>query len=273
MEKITLELKSHKLNGYFSDNFSKKLLIVFHGFSGNSIEFFPVFNHSIGNYNILLIDLPGFGESSFEEGIGYNELVLTEILHELFSLFTNYEKFLYGYSMGGRILLSYISRFKSYNFSGIILESSSPGIKDNKQRAERVAHDKTLADNILQYGISWFVDFWISQPMFESLKNTLSTENFVLYKNQKLTNNPSVLANYLNNFGTGKMNSCWESLNEIKEKTCLISGQLDKKFVELNLIMSSIIPNSENHIIEKAGHNIHIENPQKIAEIIKNFLK
>ena len=57
--------------------------------------------------------------------------------------------------MGGRIALAYTIRYPE-RVKALILESSSPGLVDEQDRAERKAADKLLAGRIIDEGIHIF---------------------------------------------------------------------------------------------------------------------
>src|SRR5699024_3377476 len=76
---------------------------------------------------------------------------------------------LLGYSMGGRVALSFAQRHPEM-VSCLILESASPGLKTESERIERKEKDAKLADNILQNGLESFVDEWESLQMFSTQK-------------------------------------------------------------------------------------------------------
>jgi pimeloyl-ACP methyl ester carboxylesterase len=63
-------------------------------------------------------------------------------------------------------------------------------------------------------------------------------------------------------------------LAQIKTDTLIIWGKEDKMVpVKYAKIFNEKIENSKLEIMPKVGHSPHIETPEKLAEIILNFLK
>jgi pimeloyl-ACP methyl ester carboxylesterase len=76
----------------------------------------------------------------------------------------------------------------------------------------------------------------------------------------------------------------FEQLNNIKQPTLICYGEEDRlipnTYLHKELSTKSIgekaiekIPVSELNMIPKAGHFVHFDQPEKVNEIMKNFLK
>ncbi len=72
--------------------------------------------------------------------------------------------------MGGRAALSYAVKYPE-KLAGLILESTSAGIADEKLREERVRSDEKIIKIIEEKSIEEFVEYWMNQDLFASLKN------------------------------------------------------------------------------------------------------
>jgi 2-succinyl-6-hydroxy-2,4-cyclohexadiene-1-carboxylate synthase len=81
------------------------------------------------------------------------------------------------------------------------------------------------------------------------------------------------LANSLRGSGTGKMKPLYEYLKNIRAKVLLITGELDTKFTDINSGMGKLFPNAKHEIIKNAGHNTHLEEPERFIGILNDFLK
>ena len=88
-----------------------------------------------------------------------------------------------------------------------------------------------------------------------------------------MQNNKTGLINSLRGFGTGLMLPLFDNLKRINCKTLLITGELDTKFTEINKEIVNLFPNAKHEIINNAGHNSHLEKPEKFAEVVNEFLK
>ena len=80
-----------------------------------------------------------------------------------------------GYSMGGRLALTFASLYPQCVRS-LLLESTSPGLETEEERMERRKQDQQLANRILTNGMEAFVELWENISLFESQKK-LSLRN------------------------------------------------------------------------------------------------
>ena len=176
-----------------------------------------------------------------------------------------------GYSMGGRLALEFYSRFPDY-LTGLILESSSPGIRKKTEREMRYESDKKLAQMITNNGIKLFVDHWLSLPVFESLRR-LDPDTYRLLKETKLKNNVTGLANSLLGFSQGRMDNHWDLLSNIKIPVLLIGGSEDQKYAAIFKEINNLTEGSTLSLIEGAGHNSHLEKPQDFVKLLNKYLR
>ena len=76
-----------------------------------------------------------------------------------------------GYSMGGRLALSFAILYPVF-VRKLILESSSPGLITEQERANRRMQDRKLCDLIQKNGIEKFVEYWENIPLFSITKES-----------------------------------------------------------------------------------------------------
>lgn len=253
-------------------NTNKPTILFIHGFSGSSLDWKEIIPQIDENFSCIALDLIGHGQSSAPNDIvEYEQLTLVNHLKEILDLLSINKAILCGYSMGGRLSLSFAEDYRE-RVHGLILESTSPGIQENNQRNERLHSDKLLAENIHKNGIEWFVDYWMNLPIFSSQKQ-LSTSILNRIKISKLNNNPDDLANSLLGFSQGKMKPCWENLTTFTFPIQLIVGESDKKYCLINDQMNQQLQNSTFSIVQNAGHNIHLEKPSDFVILVNRFLR
>src|SRR5699024_5823244 len=140
--------------------------------------------------------------------------------------------YLLGYSMGGRIALSFALRYPNY-VSHLILESASPGLKTLEERLQRQASDSKLGDLIVNDGIASFVNKLEKLTLFNS-QHLLDKASKERLRKERLSQDPKGLKLSLKHMGTGAQPSWWEQLQRLEMPTQLIVGALDKKFVVIN---------------------------------------
>lgn len=242
-------------------------LVLLHGFTGSTETWRETVSFLPWSIKVVAVDLTGHGLTdapsnperySMEEQISDLDLLFTELGIERFSLL--------GYSMGGRIALSYALQYPE-RVEGLILESSSPGLEDEEEQIQRANADNSLADRIESEGLEAFVDFWEAVPLFESQK-TLSAEKRKAIREERLSQKPIGLANSLRGIGTGRQPSNWRRLNLLQLPVLLMVGEWDIKFRNIAEEMQKRLPTAKIETVREAGHAIHVEKPEQFATII-----
>ncbi len=270
---MIFELAGLKLNVEFfhSAENDKPPLLFLHGFTGSSEDWKPITAKIDKSFPTIGIDIIGHGESDSPENEElYTAEAIANQLNSIIELITKGKVILVGYSMGGRAALNFTVKYPE-KVSALILESTTPGIKDNKLRKERIKNDNDIIQFIRTHSIREFIDYWTGKEIFNTQKR-FSEEKRNRIKELKLKNNPVGLANSLLGFGTGKMFPLFEQLKEIKCKTLLITGELDTKFTNINMEIVNLLPDAEHKIIKNAGHNIHLEEPERFINEANQFL-
>ena len=246
-------------------------ILFLHGFTGSAKDWDPFCSSLNSKYFPIAVDLPGHGNTTVSnKSDSFSTEAYTHIIQIVLDHFKISKVILIGYSMGGRTALSFTVK-NCEKVLGLILESSTAGIEDAKERAIRIETDRMLADKILTDGLDSFVNYWMDIPFFRSLKSLGEKEysELVLVKKQ---NSPQGLANSLLGFSTGKMSSLWSNLSSLTIPTLLIAGSLDRKYVRINKEMDELLPNSNVEIMDDCGHNTHLENREEFLILVNNFL-
>jgi len=254
-----------------SDDLTKPPLLLLHGFTGsgeNWNDLMPVFGE---RYAVITVDILGHGRSA--SPTDPNRYTMPQVAADLIALLDTWQvgqTAVLGYSMGGRLAL-YLACTYPERFSQLILESSSPGLATEAERAARRQSDEALANWIETNGIEAFVDRWETLPLWAS-QEQLSEEVRARLRQQRLQNSPLGLANSLRGMGTGAQPSLWEKLPALTLPTLLIAGELDTKFVAINKEMAELLPNGRLHRIPHAGHTTHLERPSEFATAVLTFM-
>lgn len=242
-------------------------ILLLHGFTGSQQTWKSLKKVLRNDFQVITIDLPGHGKTigkprNMKECVKDLSNFLKEIKVE--------QAHVIGYSMGGRVALSFAMMHKK-QVASLILEGSSPGLKTESERRNRRKLDKQLAQRLRQEGLEAFVSYWENIPLF-STQRRLPEEVQEKIRNERLSQRIEGLADSLVYMGTGAQPSWWSSLKECSIPTKLIVGELDQKFVHINKEMQQLMPRAELTIIEDAGHAPHIERPVVFHDIVKAFL-
>lgn len=241
-------------------NGEKPVLLMLHGFTGSSETFQDSISLLKEHFSIIAPDLLGHGKTSCPEEV--SRYSIENICDDLASILRQLKIdscFVLGYSMGGRVATAFAAKYKEL-VRGLILVSTSPGLRDDKARASRISADNRLADTLDADGMESFVAYWENLALFASQKNL----PFALKKRirlERLAQNPHGLAMSLRGMGTGKQPSYWENLADFTFPVLLITGNLDEKFEKIAREMKQLLPNSTHVTVQEAGHAVYLEQP------------
>ncbi|TFD98240.1 2-succinyl-6-hydroxy-2,4-cyclohexadiene-1-carboxylate synthase [Jeotgalibacillus salarius] len=246
-------------------------LVLLHGFTGSTATWKRFADCFKNDHQLIAIDLPGHGLTSapLNEHYFLMENVCEAIQDILDQLNIDQAAFL-GYSMGGRTALAFSVLYPEY-VNSLILESASPGLKTTAERVDRKTRDEKLATFIENEGLERFTDKWEEIPLFESQKK-LSPEQRMEIRSERLRNTTEGLSASLRYMGTGSQPSYWSMLDVIGIPVLLITGEWDRKFIDIAKKMKKLFKNAEHQIILQAGHAIQVEQPEKFDTMVREFL-
>jgi 2-succinyl-6-hydroxy-2,4-cyclohexadiene-1-carboxylate synthase len=220
---------------------------------------------------MIMVDLIGHGQTDAPSASRrYSILEAAADLNRLLDELNIVQTDLLGYSMGGRLAITFAVLYPD-KVRKLVLESTTPGLSTEEEKAARQQNDEKLASKILNEGLAAFIDYWENIPLFHSQMN-LPADARENIRRQRMQNKPIGLANSLIGMGTGSQPSWWGHLDKLKCKTLIITGELDPKFCLIGQKMAENIPNAEYICFEKAGHAIHVEEPEKFGTIVSRFL-
>jgi len=245
--------------------------VLLHGFTGDSSTWYPFIPVWKETYQLILIDIIGHGKTDSSLDIcKYNILTAANHIKEILIKLNVNAAHLLGYSMGGRLALTFAIRYPDF-VQKLILESASPGLATEQERKERRIQDEKLGKSIVEEGIEKFVAKWENIPLFRSQQNlpTFMSDNI---RKQRLQNNSLGLKFSLLGMGTGQQPSWWENLPKLTSETLLITGELDTKFCKIAEQMTEFNHQIQWLEIKGAGHAIHVEKSEIFGTIVKEFL-
>jgi 2-succinyl-6-hydroxy-2,4-cyclohexadiene-1-carboxylate synthase len=250
---------------------SKDIVLFLHGFTGCAEDWLPVFEQMPDKYNYIAMDIVGHGKSDAPGSqLSYNvESIISQIKFVKDHL-TAKKIFLLGYSMGGRIALSYASAYPE-DLKGLILESASAGIKNDAERQKRYEEDLKLAEFIETHTLEEFIEVWSDQELFNTQRR-FSNDKLKKIKKKKASGSKIGYANSLKGFSTGIMPPVHDKLKKIPLKVLLITGDLDSKFTGINARLAKRFFKAKHKIVRNSGHNTHLEETKRFIEIVLNYL-
>jgi len=245
---------------YVDDIGSGFPLVLVHGFLGSSEMWTPQKEFLSKYFRIIAPALPGFGESSkMKSHDSINDMAKT-ILHSLSS--KKIDKFnLIGHSMGGMIVQE-MAKISGNKINKLICYATG-SIGDIPGRFEtiEVSREKLKLSGLKKTANTiskkWFVDgdkskyFYICENAIKSTSLETADNALIAMKNWR----------------------GFENLKNIRNETLIIWGDKDISYnFEQVDTLNKNIPNSNIVIVNGCSHNVHLEDPRKFNEIVKNFL-
>ena len=233
--------------------------VLVHGYLGGQDMW--KFQEDLKNhFELIMPSLPGYGESAFmiaPSSIRENAVKVFELLDDL-GIETFY---LLGHSMGGMIVQEMAALFPERIKKLICFGTGSLGVLPNRFETIEESRNKIKELGIKQtrenIAKTWFVDY-------------LSGDGYQLCLDEgaKATTQ-AALASL----------DAWESwdgrgqLDQITSPTLILWSNKDRSYDwNQQETLKNGIPDSKVEIIEGCAHNSHMEDPQLVNKIIKEFL-
>ena len=247
-------------------------LLMLHGFSGSSNSWGEqLLTRLSDGRRLIAVDLPGHGVSDVPAEAGrFAFAAIVADLADLLDLLDVTSAVWVGYSMGGRLALG-AGLFIPDRVSRLVLESASPGLATESERAERRLSDELLARRLESNDIGVFVREWEQHPLFAT-QGRLAANVRAALRDRRMENRPAALAACLRGLGTGMQPSLWSALEHVSVPTLLIAGQEDQKFVRTNERMLDALPDARLEVVPDAGHTVHLEQPDVWASTVESFV-
>ena len=243
-------------------------MVFLHGLLGSGEEWNELASSLEDRFFCIQIDLPGHGASAGCSEALYPMPACAQAVITTLDELSITTAGLCGYSMGGRLAFFLLTHFAD-RFCKVVIESATPGLRTDKEREERIAHDETLAAQLERDGIGPFLIYWYRQPLFASLARDQELIKKVTAR--RLNNDPHAAARSLRTMGTGAMPDLWPLLKSVTTPLLLVTGDLDDKFTALAREIIDLCPTATHRILIDCGHNGHIEKPHEFHELLISF--
>ncbi|MDR0217786.1 MAG: 2-succinyl-6-hydroxy-2,4-cyclohexadiene-1-carboxylate synthase [Enterobacteriaceae bacterium] len=253
-------------------------LVWLHGLLGCGNEWLPIVN-ACNQYASLVVDLPGHGNSAdIKVNGGFAEM--GKLLHDTLHAYQIHDYWLIGYSLGGRIAMSYATQLvqevplqqkvplqqgveNHQGLRGILVEGGNPGLVSQQERAARLLHDQNWAQRFREEPILNVLADWYQQPVFADL----SPEQRQQLIHLRSQNNGKNIADMLENTSLGNQPYLIPALQTLVMPFIYLCGENDQKFkgiAQQHTLPAEIIPH--------AGHNAHSSNPADFSAAVNHLL-
>ena len=167
-----------------------------------------------------------------------------------------------GYSLGGRLLLS-IADEDLQLFDQIVLLSVNPGFLSVQEKKDRRAKDENWAYKFEVEDWEKLMSEWNSQPVFKdsTFESPRSEKDFDRKR----------LAQVMREFSTSLQKDYRVMAVGGPMKQLWLAGENDSKFVSFLGEMNDS-PFLECRVISSVGHRLHLEGPQKLAQMLTPYV-
>ena len=246
-------------------------VLALHGFTGSTATMWALVRPLIETRRVAVVDLPGHGLSTITNdahAFGFEHTV--DAVAAAIDRHRLGPAHVVGYSMGGRVALGLAVRHPGH-VASLSLIGASPGLSDPVERAARRRSDNELADDLLEDGLTAFVDRGMASPLFAS-QVRLGADALADARTQRLANDPDGLAGSLRGAGTGAQPSYWHDLAGIAAPVLLVVGDEDPKFRAIAMRMAAGLIRSAIEVVPGAGHAAHLENPDHVRAAITELV-
>lgn len=230
-------------------NNKKNILVLLHGWGGSLAEWIPIALAFTDSYKVILLDLPGFGNSYIPEEITLDiydyATIVEEFLHKL-----DISKFvILGHSFGGKIATVISSRNKWV--SKLILVAPSGFGTRSFFTNVRIYIFKFMSKTLI-----WLPDA-LKQKILEKFASRDYKDAGDLQKSFKMIVEQGVK----------------KEAKKIKARALILWGDKDRELsVKTSRVARGLIPNSVVRIVWGAGHFPHIEKQEEFLNLLEEFV-
>ncbi|WP_044642618.1 alpha/beta fold hydrolase [Risungbinella massiliensis] len=246
-------------------------LLVLHGFAVdhrilfNTIE--NVLKHSAKEYRRIYIDLPGMGKSPAPSNI-HNADELLELLISFIDEVIGKEKFsVIGNSYGGYLSIG-ITKKLSHQVNRLVL--LAPVIVADFQKRKLPQKKVAVREEIDYSGNE------IAFEDYESMAVNITKNSFIRYLEEIYPALQIAQFDYLNNYQSNGYQFSFESIlfdSTYTTEVLMVLGKQDNVVgFEDALSIQDSLPNIQTVILENAGHNLQLDQPDKVEKEIQSFL-
>jgi pimeloyl-ACP methyl ester carboxylesterase len=232
-------------------------LLILHGWNGSSDSWRKIIEILEIKSRVICPDFPGFGKTKIpEKPWNLNDFV--EWLREFTEKLNLKEFFLLGHSFGGRVTIKFSISYPN-KVKKLILVSSA-GIKPEWGLKEKIIFQISKIGNAIFSKNHFFRFRDGARSLFYRIARIkdYSRAKGVMKETMKKIVDEDLLP----------------ELSKIKNETVVVWGEKDKIIpLKYAFIFKEKIKNSKLEILPKIGHSPHLEDPEKLAEVLISNLK
>lgn len=241
---MKMNIKNIKLNYIDYGTDEKGTILLLHGWGQNIEMMNPIGDKYKEFFNVLIIDLPGFGKSE-EPPYAWSVYEYVEFIHSLISELNLKKIFLAGHSFGGRLGLIYASIYQVEK----LVCFASPYCKELKKLPLKTKIYKSLKKIFF---LKWIANIMKKYIGSTDYKNASEVMRGVLVKSINI--------------------EMIEDVKKIKAPTLLVWGSLDKETpFYFTKIFKKHIKDCEIVNFKNCSHFAYLERPNLFLKILLSY--
>ncbi|GHT23113.1 alpha/beta hydrolase [Bacteroidia bacterium] len=247
-----------------SDEGAGEVVFLLHGYL-ETLDIWDDFcDHLLPRYRIIRMDIPGHGQSATVAKTHSMDM-MAEAAEAVLQDLNISRCVLVGHSMGGYVSLAYLANFPK-RLAGVCLFHSSPLADDAKKKSARDKEIRLVDDGKLSLIGHFSIPNGFAEDNLEkfSAKVTFARELALLSPPDGVT---ALLR------GMRDRPDRQALLRENSVPVLFLLGKYDSYIhTEPLLPLAASFPHSETVVLEHSGHSGYIEEPEKSAEVLINFI-
>lgn len=175
-----------------------------------------------------------------------------------------------GYSLGGRTALGLALRHGRLAAT-LTLIGAHPGLEAERDRRQRIAHDRAWIALLRERGLAAFVAAWAAQPLFATQQRAPAAA-LAQQERVRAGHDPEALALSLEHMGLGVMPAYGPRLAALDMPVTWVAGALDEKFAGVARAAVARLAQAGRDarlwLVPGSGHNVPLEQPAALAALL-----
>lgn len=237
-------------------------VILLHGAGAGGITWYPTIGAIAKNFQVIVPDIVGYGESDKPDDAPYDRPYFTKWLKEFMKALNIPKAHIVGLSQGGAIALQFVIDNPYMVNKLVVVDSAGLGAK--------VSFWPMIGMIWTNIAPSSFADRFNASFILHNPKNR--DPNHPLYSIAVLKDKGGKNA-FRKGRGAAVAKIEEALLNQIKNETLIIWGKEDRLFsMEYGEVAAKLMPNAKLKVIPDAGHLPLMDNPKQFNSILSRFL-
>jgi pimeloyl-ACP methyl ester carboxylesterase len=248
-----------------------KPLILLHGYALNSLMWYFQIPTLAEKYQVIAVDLRGFGQSSC--GRNWSGNIMADDISGLLKSLDLSDCTIVGFSLSGPVAFRMAYNFPDRISRLVMVSSILPSSGQPRQKTQSLAQKREL-DLLIMHGVEgWANKVGLrSGPMVANMF-IRNPEVKDVWEKILQRHNPDFLRCMMEARDQTQPSENWrDRLADINQPTLVIAGAQDERFLDASRYLQRHIPNAKLEIISGAGHMVNLEKPDEFNLVLMEFL-